>query len=76
MHAAKDWGQISPDEVVAVLDRISNNPELYAKVWRNVRAAGVRRFGYVVYYRVQRSNVEVLAVFHGARQSSEWKRRG
>lgn len=62
-------------EVLAVLDRIAAMPEMYGEVGPGVRAAGVRRFGYVVYYRVGRSEVEVIAVLHGGRDPSVWQGR-
>ena len=37
-------------------------PEMYGEVGSGVRAAGVRRFGYLVYYRVVPSGVEVIAI--------------
>jgi plasmid stabilization system protein ParE len=62
-------------EVLAALDRIEAMPEMYGTVWQQVRAAGVKRFGYVVYYRVLTDHVEVLAVMHGGRRASEWQSR-
>jgi plasmid stabilization system protein ParE len=62
-------------EVLAVLDRIADQPELYGEVSPGVRAAGVRRFGYVVYYRVGPGGVEVIAVLHGGRDPSVWQGR-
>ena len=53
-----------------VIRRIGAQPELYGVVWRNVRAVRLRQFVYVVYYRVQRDRVEILAVLHGSRDTS------
>lgn len=58
-----------------VIDRIGAMAKLYAIVWRNVRAARLRQFPYVVYYRIQSGHVEVLAVMHGGRSASAWKSR-
>lgn len=63
-------------EVLVVLERMGEMPELYGVVWQEIRAAGVRRFGYVVYYRVLVKRVEVLAVMHGGRDAGEWQGRG
>jgi plasmid stabilization system protein ParE len=41
-------------EVLAVLGRIGDQPEMYGEAAPGVRASGVRRFGYVVYYRARR----------------------
>ena len=45
-------GQAFLIQVQDVLLRISGMPEIHGIVWRNVRAARLRRFTYVVYYRV------------------------
>ena len=50
-------------------------PELHGVVWRNVRALRLRKFTYVVYYRVHDDRVEVLAVMHGSRDASAWQAR-
>lgn len=57
------------------LDRIGWMPEMHGEVGPGVRAAGVKRFGYVVYYRLVRDGAEVLAVLHGGRDPEEWQRR-
>ena len=60
-------------EVLTVLDHIGDMPELYVEITPGVRAAGVRRFGYVVYYRVVSNEVEVIAVLHGGRDPNVWQ---
>ena len=59
-----------------VLARIEKMPELHGKVWQDVRAARLKQFRYIVYFIVLADRVEVLAVLHGARDSSSWKSRG
>jgi toxin ParE1/3/4 len=68
-------GQAFLNRLNAVLARIAALPELYGVVWQNVRAARVRQFTYVVYYRVHMDRVEVLAVMHGSRDASTWQGR-
>lgn len=63
------------DRLQEALDRIEALPELYAEVWTTVRAARLRRFRHVVYYVVRTDRVEVIAVMHGARDSSAWQSR-
>ena len=63
------------NRLTEALARISDMPEMYGVVWRNVRAARLRRFSYVVYYRVYIDRVEVLAVIHGSRDASVWQGR-
>ena len=68
-------GQAFMDRLNEELARIGALPEMYGVIWRNVRAARLRQFTYVVYYRVHADRVEVLAVTHGSRRSSSWKSR-
>jgi plasmid stabilization system protein ParE len=68
-------GQAFLDRLNEALARIGAMPEMYGIVWRNVRAARLRRFTYVVYYRVHDDRVEVLAVMHGGRDASAWQAR-
>lgn len=63
------------DRLNEALARIGALPDMYGIVWRNVRAARLRQFTYVVYYRVQDDRVEVLAVMHGSRDASAWQGR-
>jgi plasmid stabilization system protein ParE len=54
---------------------IAANPELYATIHQDVRAAPLRRFPYVVYYRVEVSHILIIAVLHGRRSASRWQGR-
>ncbi len=68
-------GQLFVEQLQEILERIADMPESYGTVWRNVRAALLRRFTYVVYYRLHADRVEVLAVMQGNRDSSAWRSR-
>lgn len=68
-------GQAFLDRLNEELAQIGALPEMYGIVWRNVRAARLRQFPYVVYYRVYTDRVEILAVMHGSRRSSAWQSR-
>jgi plasmid stabilization system protein ParE len=68
-------GQAFLDRLNETLAGIAAMPEMYGIVWRQVRAARLRRFTYVVYYRIHPDRVEVLAVMHGGRQASAWRAR-
>jgi plasmid stabilization system protein ParE len=73
--AAKKWYSARQMElgdqflaaVESVLDRISKSPEIHAPGYRDVRHTLLRRFPYVVYYRVLDDRIVVLAVLHGSR---------
>ncbi len=62
-------------QVQEVLLRVSSMPESHGIVWMNVRAARLRRFTYVVYFRVHIDRVEVLAVVQGNRDAAAWQSR-
>jgi toxin ParE1/3/4 len=68
-------GQAFLDRLNEELTRIGSMPQLYGVVWRNVRAARLRQFPFIVYYRVHDDRVEVLAVMHGGRRASTWQSR-
>lgn len=57
------------------LAKIGDFPKAYAVVWRNVRAIRLKKFTYVVFYRVLRDRVEVFSIVDGRRDSSVWKSR-
>jgi plasmid stabilization system protein ParE len=80
--AAADWYEthsgLGAKFVAAVresLNRIGAMPELHAVVLQDVRRAVLRGFPYNIYYRVRADRVEVIAVFHGRRNPSEWQTR-
>lgn len=58
-----------------VVEQIADNPALYGTVHQDVRAAPMRRFPYVVYYRADSAQVVILAVQHGRRSSRAWRGR-
>lgn len=83
LTAAHDWyeGQHPGlgDEFLRAADdvfgRITTYPELYAAGYRGARQAPIRRFPYVVVYRVVGSAVEVFAVVHTSRHPRSWRSR-
>ena len=58
------------DELSSAFDLIGATPELFAPVWRDVRAYLLHRFPYVVYYRTRPDRIEVRGVLH-ARQDPD-----
>jgi plasmid stabilization system protein ParE len=68
-------GQKSLDRMNDGIAQIGFLPELFGVAWKNVRAVRIKKFPYVVYYRVFTDRVEVLAVIHGSRHPSEWQSR-
>ena len=80
---ARDWyennrvglGDEFLDSAEKFFERISEFPELYAIVVKNIRRGKLDRFPYVVYYRFLKDKIEVLAVLHGRRDAKAWRRR-
>ena len=56
-------------------ERIRAFPEIYAVVMAGVRGGKIKRFPYIVYYRVLTDKIEILAVLHGSRDPSVWRSR-
>jgi len=61
--------------VDACIQRILRHPECYPLVHRETRMAIVRRFPYLLLYRVTEETVFVVAVFHAKRDPEIWKAR-
>src|SRR5438309_1705819 len=57
------------------IEQIQDNPQLYGVLRRDVRAAPVQRFPYVIYYRARAADVLVIAVQHGSRSARAWTNR-
>jgi plasmid stabilization system protein ParE len=63
------------EAVQEMFARIQEMPELYAAMLRDVRRGKLRRFPYVVYYRVLTDRIEVIGVLHGSRDPKVWRDR-
>jgi plasmid stabilization system protein ParE len=61
--------------VESTFSRIGRNPESYPVIHRDTRMALVRRFPYLVLYRVRNEEIVVVAVFHAKRDPKSWKPR-
>jgi plasmid stabilization system protein ParE len=72
---AHDWYEQDGPELAeafvgsfeATIDRIEAMPQLYAVAFKNIRRSKLRRFPYLVYYRVLSDRIEVIGVLHGSR---------
>jgi plasmid stabilization system protein ParE len=71
-HGLGDSFRDSLDQIVV---RIQTMPQMYAVVFRDVRRGKLRRFPYVIYYRVLPNRIEVIAVLHGSRDPRLWQER-
>lgn len=72
---ARDWyeshksglGNEFLESVNQALNQIRSFPKLAPAEYRSVRRVRLRRFPYIVYYRVLEAFIEVIAVLHGSR---------
>jgi plasmid stabilization system protein ParE len=55
--------------------RIQDMPRMYVSVFEGVRRAKLRKFPYLIYYRLLPDSIEVLAVLHGSRHPDIWQQR-
>lgn len=60
----------------AALEQIADRPGMDDVVWNDLRSRRLRRFPYLVYYRVLSDGIEVVAVLHGSRDPAAWQDRG
>jgi plasmid stabilization system protein ParE len=63
------------NRVEEALDRISATPEPYSIVFQEMRRIVVRKFPYLIYYRVEPEQIVVLAIFHNKREPKTWQSR-
>ncbi|CAN1208959.1 type II toxin-antitoxin system RelE/ParE family toxin [Tumidithrix helvetica PCC 7403] len=61
--------------VAEILEHIESLPEAYEIIYEDVRRAVVRKFPYLILYKVEPDRVVVLAVFHSKRDPQVWQDR-
>jgi toxin ParE1/3/4 len=59
----------------ACFARLERNPEIYSYTFENVRRAGVERFPFSIFYKLQSNAVYVIAVFHYRDNPASWLKR-
>jgi toxin ParE1/3/4 len=80
---ARDWYECGReglgfefiDEVLKATNRIELDPEHFSVVYRETRICPVKRFPYIVIFRLVESAPEILAVLHGHRDPQVWQSR-
>jgi plasmid stabilization system protein ParE len=61
--------------VAEILERIESLPEACEIIFEDVRRAIVRKFPYLILYKVEPDQVVVMAVFHSKRDPQVWQGR-
>lgn len=62
-------------EVQRATMRLESQPEHFAIVHRQTRLCPMKRFPYIIVFRIVGDFVEILAVFHAHREPRNWKQR-
>lgn len=57
------------------LDRIQRMPKAASEVFPGIRRVIVRRFPYGVFYRIDPTQIAVIAVYHSSRDPKGWQSR-
>jgi plasmid stabilization system protein ParE len=63
------------DALYAVVSNIRDYSQIFGVIRGDIRAATLKRFPYVVYFRDRGADILVIAVQHGRRSSRAWQRR-
>ena len=80
---AYDWyaerSQVAADEFQEELQRagiaIQRSPQLWGNYLHGTRQYLMKRFPYIVVYRLTEDRIEIIAVIHGRRRPGFWKGR-
>ena len=62
-------------ELLALFERIKQNPELFQKETFVVRKARMPRFKYRIYFTVEGDEIGVVAIYHPSRNPETLRRR-
>ena len=62
-------------EITETIEVLEDNPMLFQRVYREMRRAIVKRFGYNLIYKVIENKVFILAIMHGTRDPERWQGR-
>ena len=57
------------------LQRIADDPEMFPEVRGEVRRAVVRRFPFVIHFRIEQQRIVILSVFHTSRDPKQVESR-
>ncbi|WP_146395639.1 type II toxin-antitoxin system RelE/ParE family toxin [Novipirellula herctigrandis] len=63
------------DEVRIAVNRIESNAEQFALVFKDARVCPIKRFPFLVVFRINGQYVDILAIMHGHRNPKMWMKR-
>jgi plasmid stabilization system protein ParE len=71
----KGLGHEFLDEALSAFQLVAKQPLSYPVVHRDTRRALMTRFPFGIYFRVEQSQIIVVAVLHGSRHPRRWQSR-
>ena len=71
----KGLGKRFVEALTDTISRTRNNPELYGKIYNNIRKCRLLHFPYGVVYRDKKKIIEIIAIMHLRRKPGYWKHR-
>jgi plasmid stabilization system protein ParE len=71
----EDLGYDFVEEVRKAVNRVESNAEQFTLEYRDARICPVKRFPFLVVFRIKGQQVEILAVMHGHRNPKTWMKR-
>jgi plasmid stabilization system protein ParE len=74
-HEQPGLGEVFAQSLAEVVNRIESMPKMYPIAHHDARRARMRKFPYLVYYRLVEDKIEIIAVLHGSRDPKLWQRR-
>ena len=57
------------------LEEIAKNPSTYPKVINEVRKYVIKKFPFIIYYKIEQLIIKIIAIFHANRNPEIWKDR-
>lgn len=62
------------DDFLGVIEQMENNPKLYAEIEVGLRRAILTRFPYAIFYSVEQTHIQILALKHCHGDPQNWPR--
>ncbi len=63
------------NEINISIEKIKQNPFSFSKVYNNIRKYVIKKFPFVIYYKVENYTIRVIAIFHTSRNPEIWNER-
>ncbi|MDI6793517.1 MAG: type II toxin-antitoxin system RelE/ParE family toxin [bacterium] len=70
-----DLGHEFVEEIELLFQQIEERPNMFPKVYGNLRRGFPHRFPYAVYFLVEGATIVIKGVFHQRRNPAEWLKR-